>query len=191
MKNIMDDRLDHGGPSVAIAIYLNIRRIQKVWKPTTLKTHTVTASSPKQPRQDDFTIPCQSNPTLLLPPFCGESYSAGLYGVMSSSSSRRPSLMRSLQIPNHFYGRADELQQLSDAFRRPTEKAEMVLVGGYAGTGRSRLIAEFQKLSPDNIIFLSGKFDELCHDPYSALLAALDEWCQSFGLDEVPLANEL
>lgn len=78
-------------------------------------------------------------------------------------------------IPERLYGRDTEVQELLEAFERTrTGCAEMMLVAGYSGVGKSALIYEIHKpITRARGYFITGKFDQFQrNDPYSGLLAA-------------------
>ncbi|MBP0016338.1 MAG: AAA family ATPase [Cyanobacteria bacterium SBLK] len=95
-----------------------------------------------------------------------------------------------LQIPQKLYGRESEIKQLLEIFKRVTEKqktpcatpetpsqkrAEMMLVGGFSGIGKTALIQElYRPISQQSGYFISGKFDQFQRNiPYSAIVSAL------------------
>src|SRR3990167_5239790 len=74
------------------------------------------------------------------------------------------------------YGRDAELKLLLQFFSRAVSGGfELVLVGGYSGIGKSRIIKELGKPIRDrNGFFVEGKFDQFKRDlPYSAMGEAL------------------
>ena len=80
------------------------------------------------------------------------------------------------QIPERLYGRGSETERLIEAFQRARlGRAEMMLVTGHSGVGKSALIHEIHKpITRARGYFIAGKFDQLQHNiPYTALLAAL------------------
>ena len=93
------------------------------------------------------------------------------------------------QIPQKLYGREAEIAQLLETFKRvttensspdPTEspsqkRAEMMLVGGYSGIGKTALIQElYRPISQQRGYFIAGKFDQFQRNiPYSAVVSAL------------------
>ncbi|MDR5782906.1 AAA family ATPase [Caballeronia sp. LZ065] len=81
-----------------------------------------------------------------------------------------------LRIPEKLYGRAAQIDALLAAFDRVTTRgdAEIVLVSGYAGIGKSALVNELQKaLVPSRGLFAAGKFDQYQRDtPYVPLTQA-------------------
>lgn len=82
-----------------------------------------------------------------------------------------------LLIPEKLYGRAREVESLLNSFDRIGTRgaAELVLVSGYSGIGKSSVVNELHKvLVPLRGLFASGKFDQHKRDvPYATL-------CQAF-----------
>ena len=79
-------------------------------------------------------------------------------------------------IPPKLYGRAPETHQLLAAFQRAsTGPAELLLVTGHSGIGKSALIKEIHKpIVAQRGQFATGKFDQLQRQtPYASLLPAL------------------
>ncbi len=82
------------------------------------------------------------------------------------------------QIPQKIYGRQEEIDILLTAFERVANHqestAEMMLVAGHAGVGKSSLIAEIHK--PNTRLrgyFIEGKFNQFQRCvPYSAIVSA-------------------
>ena len=69
-----------------------------------------------------------------------------------------------LVIPEKLYGRAREIETLLGAFERVVTSgtAELVLVSGYAGIGKSSVVNELHKvLVPPRGLFALGKFDQI------------------------------
>src|ERR1700722_14096950 len=81
-----------------------------------------------------------------------------------------------LIIPEKLYGRDREVDTLLTAFDRIVGggRAELVLVSGYSGIGKSVVENELQKpLVPPRGLFASGKFDQYKRDiPYATLAQA-------------------
>ena len=81
-----------------------------------------------------------------------------------------------LLIPEKLYGREREVSGLLAAFDRVVAQgaAELVLVSGYSGVGKSSLVNELHKaLVPPRGLFASGKFDQYKRDiPYATLAQA-------------------
>ena len=109
------------------------------------------------------------------------------------------------QIPQKLYGRDKEIEALWAAFEGVAadsqgemdlqidvnqlsssiphhSKVEMMLVAGYAGIGKSALVAEIHKpITKERGYFTSGKFDQLQHNiPYSALISAFEALIKQF-----------
>jgi predicted ATPase len=75
-------------------------------------------------------------------------------------------------IPEKLYGRDAERKVILDAFDRvvTTGRAELMLVSGYSGIGKSSILNELHKVILPRGIFISGKVDQHKRDiPYSAL----------------------
>lgn len=82
------------------------------------------------------------------------------------------------QIPQKLYGREQEIETLLDAFERVSQgKAEMMLIAGYSGIGKSALVQEIYKpITRKQGYFIGGKFDQLQRSiPYSAIVNAFSE----------------
>src|SRR6266700_1026486 len=81
-----------------------------------------------------------------------------------------------LLLPEKLYGRAREIETLLACFDRIVNNgaAELVLVSGYSGIGKSSVVNELHKaLVPPRGLFASGKFDRYKRDiPYSTLAQA-------------------
>ena len=81
-----------------------------------------------------------------------------------------------LLIPEKLYGREREVESLLAAFDRVVRSgaAELVLVSGYSGVGKSSVVNELHKaLVPPRGLFAAGKFDQYKRDiPYSTLVQA-------------------
>jgi serine/threonine protein kinase len=81
-----------------------------------------------------------------------------------------------LLIPERLYGRDAEREVLLDAFDRvvTSGRAELVLVSGYSGIGKSSIVHELHKvIALRRGIFISGKFDQQKRDiPYATLAQA-------------------
>ncbi|EYF03063.1 AAA family ATPase, partial [Chondromyces apiculatus] len=91
---------------------------------------------------------------------------------------RTADLSDKLQIPAKLYGRERERAILLEAFERVigTGAAELVLVAGYSGIGKTSLVREVQApIVRERGNFISGKFEQLQRDvPYRTI-------SQSFG----------
>src|SRR5467141_2303871 len=81
-----------------------------------------------------------------------------------------------LLLPEKLYGRSREIETLLASFDRIVNDgaAELVLVSGYSGIGKSSVVNELHKvLVPPRGLFASGKFDQYKRDiPYSTLAQA-------------------
>ena len=81
-----------------------------------------------------------------------------------------------LRIPQRLYGREHELATLLGAFERIRGRgAELVLISGYSGIGKSALVQEVNgPIAREGGYFVSGKFDQLSRSvPYASVLQAL------------------
>ncbi|NER35285.1 MAG: AAA family ATPase [Oscillatoria sp. SIO1A7] len=81
-------------------------------------------------------------------------------------------------IPQKLYGREAEVAELMAAFDRASSGvAEMMLVSGYSGVGKTAVINEVHKpIVRQRGYFIAGKFDLLGRNvPYAALLQAFRE----------------
>jgi PAS domain S-box-containing protein len=95
-----------------------------------------------------------------------------------------------LIIPERLYGRQRETDALLGAFDRVVAHgaAELVLVSGYSGVGKSSVVNELHKaLVPLRGLFACGKFDQHKRDaPYAALAQAFQTLvCQILVKSEV------
>ncbi|XXX82612.1 AAA family ATPase [Sorangium sp. So ce134] len=72
-------------------------------------------------------------------------------------------LPRRLRFPERLYGREEDLRALEAALEQAARGATaLVLVGGYAGVGKSSLIAQMQRPTEERGgLFAWGKFDQL------------------------------
>jgi PAS domain S-box-containing protein len=82
-----------------------------------------------------------------------------------------------LLIPERLYGREHEIDILLASFDRVVAhgRPELVLVSGYSGIGKSKVVNELHKvLVPSRGLFASGKIDQYHRDiPYATLAQAL------------------
>ncbi|AKT39493.1 AAA family ATPase [Chondromyces crocatus] len=96
-----------------------------------------------------------------------------------------------LQIPTKLYGRARERTTLLEAFERvvATGAAELVLVAGYSGIGKTSLVREVQiPIVRERGNFISGKFEQLQRDiPYRTISQSFGEFVRQL-LAESPEA---
>jgi predicted ATPase/GAF domain-containing protein/two-component sensor histidine kinase len=82
------------------------------------------------------------------------------------------------QIPQKLYGREAEIAQLLHSFTRTSRgPAEMLLVAGYSGVGKTALVYEVHKaVTESQGYFIAGKFDQFQRDiPYASLIVAFQE----------------
>jgi predicted ATPase/serine phosphatase RsbU (regulator of sigma subunit)/tRNA A-37 threonylcarbamoyl transferase component Bud32 len=98
-----------------------------------------------------------------------------------------------LQIPQKLYGRENEVNILLQAFERVSYgKAEMMLVAGYSGVGKTALVHEVHKpMTKKRGYFAAGKFDQFQKNvPYFAITQAFNEFCHYLLTENVEtLAN--
>jgi predicted ATPase/GAF domain-containing protein/tRNA A-37 threonylcarbamoyl transferase component Bud32 len=102
-------------------------------------------------------------------------------GRISNFAIATQDLANKFQIPQKLYGRETEIATLMAAFERVvTTKsdlphAELMLVTGYSGMGKTTLVQEIYKpITETRGYFISGKFDQFQHNiPYSAVVDAL------------------
>jgi len=83
------------------------------------------------------------------------------------------------QIPQKLYGRKDEIESLLNSFERISAgTAEIFLVAGYSGVGKSALVHEVHKpITAKRGFFIEGKFDQYQRNiPYFAWGQAFSEW---------------
>jgi len=82
------------------------------------------------------------------------------------------------QIPQKLYGRESEIKQLLNSFERASYgQAELMMVSGYSGIGKTALIKEIYKpVTALKGYFISGKFDQFQRNvPYKAIVDAFSE----------------
>ncbi|MBE9561375.1 MAG: AAA family ATPase, partial [Proteobacteria bacterium] len=78
------------------------------------------------------------------------------------------------------YGRENEINALLQAFARVSlGTAEMILIAGYSGVGKTAIVNEVHKpMTEKRGYFATGKFDQYQRNiPYSALTQAFNEFC--------------
>jgi predicted ATPase/signal transduction histidine kinase len=83
------------------------------------------------------------------------------------------------RIPQKLYGRSAEIATLLASFDRAAAGSqELMLVTGYAGVGKSALVAEVHKpIIEKRGYFISGKFDQYQQNtPYAAFTQAFDQF---------------
>lgn len=80
-------------------------------------------------------------------------------------------------IPQHLYGREEEVAELLSCYARVLETGtpELLLVSGFAGIGKSALVAELQApVLRERSFFVTGKFEQyLAGKPYATFAQAL------------------
>jgi predicted ATPase/signal transduction histidine kinase len=82
------------------------------------------------------------------------------------------------QVSQKLYGRENEIASLMAAFERASQgSAELILVSGYSGIGKTVLIQEIHKpVVQQRGYFISGKFDQYKQNaPYSSIIQAFSE----------------
>jgi predicted ATPase/signal transduction histidine kinase/tRNA A-37 threonylcarbamoyl transferase component Bud32 len=87
----------------------------------------------------------------------------------------RRDISERFQSPQKLYGREKEIQLLLSTFERvATGQAELLLVAGYSGVGKSALVNEIHRpILSRRGLFISGKFDQFKRDiPYASLIQA-------------------
>ncbi|WP_066380313.1 hybrid sensor histidine kinase/response regulator [Anabaena sp. CA = ATCC 33047] len=90
-------------------------------------------------------------------------------------------LYSQMLIPQKLYGRETEVLTLMNAFERVSRgAAEIMLVSGYSGIGKSSLVNEVHKpILAQHGYFISGKFDQLKRNiPYAAFIPAFQALIQ-------------
>jgi PAS domain S-box-containing protein len=103
------------------------------------------------------------------------------HGTIEPFALAQQDISERFQISQKLYGREPEIDTLVAAFERVASgTAEMMLVTGYSGIGKSVLVKEIYKsLSEKQGYFISGKFDQFQRNiPYSALVNAFSELVQ-------------
>ncbi|WP_441285788.1 trifunctional serine/threonine-protein kinase/ATP-binding protein/sensor histidine kinase [Sorangium sp. KYC3313] len=83
-----------------------------------------------------------------------------------------------LLIPQKLYGREAEISALLSAWDRASRgAAELVLISGHAGVGKSAVVSELYKvMAGRRAHFISGKFDQLNRSvPYASLAQAFQD----------------
>lgn len=119
-------------------------------------------------------------------------------GSIRSFTLAQQDVPSTFRIPQRLYGREQEIKTLLTAFARVVDspvlvtqpatsrasnpqhlkpKAEMLLVSGYSGVGKSTLIQEIYKpMTRQRGYFIAGKFDQLQRNtPYAAIVMAFKE----------------
>jgi len=98
-----------------------------------------------------------------------------------------------LLIPQKLYGREVQVQTLLDTFDHiTTGNRALVLVSGYAGTGKTSIVQEVQQpITGARGYFIRGKFDQLKPDtPYDGIIQAFQDLMrQLLTADEAELKS--
>ncbi len=83
-------------------------------------------------------------------------------GEIQSFELGRQDRSESFRIPDKLYGREQQIDTLLQAFERTgQDKAQLMLVAGYSGVGKSALINELQEpIARQRGYFISGKYDQ-------------------------------
>ena len=111
---------------------------------------------------------------------CQQLETTGTVNLIPGESDRAGQLL----IAQKLYGRDTEVAQLMETFDRvanPPEpgqaRAEMILVSGYSGIGKTALVSEVHKpIVKSRGYFISGKFDQYKRNiPYASLIQAFAE----------------
>ncbi len=84
----------------------------------------------------------------------------------------RADASRELRIPQKLYGRSEQLAALHASFERARAGgAELLLIKGSSGTGKSALVHELNKALVREGVVVSGKFDQLSRNvPYAPIV---------------------
>jgi predicted ATPase/class 3 adenylate cyclase len=96
-------------------------------------------------------------------------------GQIENFDIRTKDVSDQFRISDKLYGRKNELEDLRKTFEEAQQgNSGVVLVSGYSGVGKSRLISELKKsVGQSRGYFVSGKFDQFRRDiPLSSLLTA-------------------
>ncbi len=157
--------------------------------------HSLLARDPEPPVTIDNTIPAVVSKIVmkLLEKTPDKRYQSA-FGLAADLRSCRKQLIRTgeikdfepgsrdrperFRIPDKLYGREEQVDTLMRAFERTARgRAELMLVTGYSGIGKTALINELQKpIVRRQGCFISGKYDQyMRHIPYSALVVAFGE----------------
>ena len=97
-----------------------------------------------------------------------------------------------LSFSDRFYGRVEEVERIQQAYRELGASTSAVFVGGYSGTGKTRLVQHAIRELHDNkeedlkpFLYCSGKADELLSaDPFSSIVNALTQLLGSLETQE-------
>jgi predicted ATPase/signal transduction histidine kinase len=109
---------------------------------------------------------------------CLRLFHEGGNGTIPTFALGQHDISERFQIPQKLYGRETELQQLLNAFEQVSQgSAQLLLVAGYSGVGKTALVHEIHKpVTAKRGYFITGKFDQLQRDiPYASLIQAFQE----------------
>ncbi|GAA4416133.1 AAA family ATPase [Nibrella viscosa] len=109
-------------------------------------------------------------------------------GAITAFVPGKDELSSTFSISEKLYGRRQEIQQLNDMLDKARNgSVELMLIAGYSGVGKTRLINEIHKpIAKENGYFTSGKFDQYNrNNPYSAIANAFGSLIRQF-LTESP-----
>jgi predicted ATPase len=89
-----------------------------------------------------------------------------------------------------FVGRSAELERLRTLMPRAGKRSQrIVLLGGEAGSGKSRLVREFAaEAAAQGVLVLSGSSDAVVRTPYGPFVEALDQLARAVEPDELSAA---
>jgi predicted ATPase/signal transduction histidine kinase len=107
-------------------------------------------------------------------------------GSVSSFPIGRHDVPRRLQPPQKLYGREAEALLLLAAFERVSKgQAELILISGYSGIGKSSLVHEVHKpIVAKRGYFVSGKFEQYRRDiPYDSIIQAFKMLIKMLALE--------
>jgi predicted ATPase/signal transduction histidine kinase/CheY-like chemotaxis protein len=91
-----------------------------------------------------------------------------------------------LQVSQRLYGREQEIKTLLQSFERVCQgHAELMLVSGYSGIGKTTLVNEVRKsMTLMKGYFVVGKFEQLqSNTPYSGITGAYDNFCHNLLME--------
>lgn len=91
-----------------------------------------------------------------------------------------------LHISQKLYGRSEQINTLLAAFERISQgSAEIMMISGYSGVGKTSLITQVNKpIAKKHGYFIAGKFDQLKRtNPYSAIISAFQELVKQILLE--------
>jgi class 3 adenylate cyclase/serine/threonine protein kinase len=80
------------------------------------------------------------------------------------------------KLSNKLYGRDNEIQLLNNVVHivRMKQQPALTLISGFSGIGKSVLVQQLVNIYGDNILFSSGKFDQINRgSPFSAIITSM------------------